>query len=157
MLYTGKDTPLVVDGKRYMLSRFTRALEDEFVEWAKSVLPNPIAVIGAGLSKLPANVQEMLVKEAVAKACALQSFFNPDIQSLVGTPAGSVKLFSLLLRKYQPELTEDDVINLIGKAGRDEDLKKAFRQVYGTVPEDEGEKDIQVMSDMGLIEPEKKG
>lgn len=112
--YVGKEQTIVVDGKSYKLSRLTRATMKEFAEWAKSLIPNPLDVVAERLdqfAKYP-HLQEVMVKDAVARSKTFGDFNSPEVQSIMSSMDGQIKMVSMLLKPNHPELTEDEVFDI---------------------------------------------
>lgn len=108
-MHLGRDIPFTLAGKTYTLSRFTRRILNDFLEWADAVLPHPLDELKGRLDGFPKDVQEMLVKDAVANARLRKSVTNPEVNRLMNSEQGAFKVLHLLLAKHHTDLTEDDV------------------------------------------------
>ncbi len=114
----GKEGSLTVNGKSYRFSRLTTEIEEKFLDWANKKLGNPVEKLikEKTLEGFPPHLQELLLQDAINKRDLRNHPQSPEIQQLKTTPAGSRKLFALMLEKYQPDLTEEEVGELIDNA-----------------------------------------
>lgn len=102
-----------VDGVEYRLSKFTLDLYQEFLAWSVTQLPDPFAGLAERIKDLPPDLQRHAYDKAEAKAELRGTMADPDVQRLLNTPAGAGKVFSLLLRKHHPQLTEADALRIV--------------------------------------------
>lgn len=114
MNYIGKETTIKVGDKEYKLSRLSRSIMREFVEWAKTLLPDPLEAALDAVKQLSGHLelQQLLVKEALNERKSYLDFRSPEIQELLDTFDGQVKMVQLLLKKNHPNLNEDDCFDI---------------------------------------------
>ena len=108
-----QEIALTIGGQEYKLSKFTVALYQEFLGWAKAVLPDPWEGIADRLKGLPDNLAKYLIDKTEERAAKRGTLADPDTESLAQTPAGLRKILSLLFRKHQPHMTEDQISEVI--------------------------------------------
>lgn len=118
-----------INGVDYKLSKFTLPLYTEFLDWAKAQLPDPFEGLAERIKGLSDHLAKHLIDKAEERASQTKTINHPDIQALTQSPEGLRKIFALLFRKHQPNLTEDDVMEIVegGIAEYGEDL---FRQIF---------------------------
>ena len=132
-----QETTVTVNGVTYKLSKFTIPLYQEFVTWAKGKLPDPFDGIAERVKGLSPEIAKYIIDKAEAKAAKRGTLNDPEIEALASTPEGMAKMLSLLFRKYQPSMTEAEVMDVIekGVAEHGEDfLAGAFPEKPGAVP-----------------------
>ena len=119
-----QEITLTIGGQDYKLSKFTVALYQEFLGWAKSVLPDPWENIAEKIKGLPDHLAKYLIDKAEDRAAKRGTLADPDTESLAQTPAGLRKILSLLFRKHQPHMTEEQITAVIeqGIAEKGEDF-----------------------------------
>ncbi len=108
MNHIGRETYVEVEGRKYRLSRFTRKLVSAFLDWSEAVLPNPFDAIKGKLDGLPEFAQQLIVKDAIEAAKLRKSLNSPEVQALMGTDKGLMKIICLLFSTHHPELTVED-------------------------------------------------
>lgn len=112
--YIGKEQTITVSGKQYKLCRLTRSIMREFAEWAKALIPNPLDVVAEKLpqfDKYP-HLQEIMVKDAVAKSKTYGDFNSPEVQAVMNSMDGQIKMTTLLLKPNHPDITEDEAFQI---------------------------------------------
>jgi hypothetical protein len=138
MDYIGKETFVEVGGQKYKLARFDRNILEGFIEWAGKELPSPLEVIKAHIKDFTPRQQELMIKEAVAGARSKLSLNSPEVQNLLGTPKGVIKVTSLLFQRHHPELTEKDVERIYDQCEQehgDDYLWKKIEVASGRFPQ----------------------
>ena len=116
-MHVGREQEFTALGKRWKLGRLTRAVWDEFLAWARTVLPDPLDVIAAKVDRLPEALQKQAVRDAIELS---QNYLSPDspaVRELLGSLPGSVRMLWLLLRKHQPQVTEDEAFEMLVEVG----------------------------------------
>jgi len=106
---------IAVGGQQYRLSKFTLELYQEYLIWAKSVLPDPFDGLAERIKGLSPDLQRYAYDKAEAKAKVRGTMNDPDVQELMKSVDGIKKLFHLLFRKHHPELSESQVATIIEK------------------------------------------
>ncbi len=126
-----RESTITLNGKEYRLAKATTNRLDEFVEWCKTKLPNPIKLAGELIGSFPAEHRELLVRVAMEEGSSPLSINSPRVQALASTPDGSVRLFHILIKPNHPEVTLDELAEWMKNADATE-LQKAFAKVSGT-------------------------
>lgn len=113
----GKEQVITIEGKQYKLARLTRGIMKDFANWAKSLLPNPLDVVAQKLHLFKdfPELQQMMVKEAVKDAKTFGEITSPEVQEIMDSFDGQVKMVTMLLQVHQPEITEDVAFDLAMK------------------------------------------
>jgi hypothetical protein len=151
---TGQEQSIEVNGKTYILSRLTRAIMSEFVQWAKSQLPNVLDVISERIDKFPKDLQELMVKEAVKNSRMQLDFYSDEIQLLMNSPDGLTKMTELLLRKHHPDIQEDEAwevaMQITEKILESPDgASKSADESTGSIPDVESSTQPDLLTDEG--------
>lgn len=110
--HIGKETFIEVGGKRYKLSRWTRELDNQFVEWALAQLPDPVEEARKNMKGFPEHCQAIIVKEALEVKRKRDTGVSEEIGDIRTSQKGAWKVLCLLLQKHYPDMTERDVGNL---------------------------------------------
>lgn len=100
---------ILVQGKTYNLPRFDGKLVSEFYAWAKARVPDPLASIAATLKDLPADIARDLALAAYNRRLQPLAVDSDEIQAVQQTPEGVLHLLTLLLKRHQPDITEEQV------------------------------------------------
>jgi len=129
-----KEATIKLNGKDYRLAKATVNRLDEFVDWCKTKLPNPIKAAGECIASFPKEYQDLLVRVAVSEGTSPLTISSPRVQALAASPDGMVRMFHILLKPNHPEVTLDDLSAWIKDADAGE-LQAAFSKVSATKPE----------------------
>lgn len=124
-----QEQALVVNGTTYKLSKFTLPLYEEFLTWAKSRLPDPFEGIAEKVKGLPDHLARHMIDRAEERAARRGSLTDPDVQAVAESPEGLRKIYSLLFRKYQPSMTEEQVMAVV-EEGIEQHGSDFFRQLF---------------------------
>lgn len=154
MQHLGTEVELEVSGQKYRLSRFSRKIVRQFIDWAQTVLPDPLAIVKDKLRDFPANIQEIMVRDALAQARMRRSVNNPEIQALMTTPEGGMKLLALMFQAHHPDLSETQVEEIYEACAREHGegyLERKLVQAAGEMPVNEREAEREVMTEAGLL------
>lgn len=100
MNHVGREQTIRLDGRAYRLSRFTRGLFRLWIEWAKTVVPDPRDGLDAYLFRFPAHVQFRILEEVNAILDGRDDLTDPDLAALWQSEEGVGKAFCLLLEKF---------------------------------------------------------
>lgn len=124
--YIGKETAVEVNGKTYTLSRMTRKILNEWLEWAEPQLVNPLDVVKGHLDGFTKEQQDLIIKEALKAARQRRDVTSPEVQGFMSTPAGMTHLVQLLLKDHHPDVTEDEAFEVAQAKGDDfrDDVKQ---------------------------------
>ena len=136
--HIGRETYIEANGKRYKLPRLTRRIREELTEWALSKLkPDTLE----NSKKLKEFLSEAAYEATVLtcwRADQMElNFFHPRVEELYTSPEGLEKGLTLLLQAENPELTEEQCIDILGDATYENDLEyllDKWRQVEGRTP-----------------------
>lgn len=95
----------------------------------RAALPRPVTVADKYTS-----IADMLAQRALDKASSCVSFNSPEMQSLMTNPVGSGYIVWLLLRKHQPDVTEDTAFDVGMELAQRGELPEIFNTTQGKVP-----------------------
>lgn len=130
--HIGREQVLEIAGRKWKLSRWERRIWWELLQWARPQIPDPVETIAKHLDKLPDKLASYAVDKALAASRTFLSVNSPEVDSLLESLEGMVKVLHLLLLEHQPSITEDEAYCLamhvaktdpVGKDGK----KKANR------------------------------
>lgn len=159
MSYIGQESKLTINGKTYRLARFDRRLANDFVKWARSVLPNPLQSIAEVVKDLPPELAEKLAMKAYEDSRELLDISSPRVQELLETLPGLIKLSSLLIQRNHPELSDDETWAIIEQCIEQEGeaaVTSKVAEATGEMPVDPQAAEIAMYEAKGWIAPEKK-
>ena len=131
--HIGRESEIQAIGSTWKVGRWTRAVWADWLDWAKTQLPDPLAIVKKDLETWPKEVQEYLVRQALDRATRALSIGSPEVSLLLDSPEGSCRLLYHLLKKNHPDVTEDDAMDILFEVGQEE-LKKRFDKAAGTPP-----------------------
>ncbi len=154
MEHLGKEVIIEVNGRKYRLSRFTRRIANEFLDWADKYLGSPLARAKEHIKDFPEHLQAIIVKDALELARMRRSITSPEIQNLLATPEGSTRLFYLLFKDHQPTMTEAEVDNVCNDYTVEnglEGLGVLFSVAAGRMPKPESEAEKEALQSMGAL------
>lgn len=108
-------------GKTYNLVEFTQKMGDEYLEWAKTALPDPLEGLTKSpvFSKLTPRLQEVAVKAAVQCYRKPLAADGQEMEALQRTKEGATKMIEMVYKPYNPTLTIDEILE-INKQALDE-------------------------------------
>ena len=112
MSHIGRETYVEVGPNRYRLSRYTREMDEQFVKWAMSTLPDPLEQAKKDIQGFSPEIANMIVREALATKRKRDTGMSEDVQAIRSSQKGQWKMLSLLFQKHNPELSERDVGNV---------------------------------------------
>ena len=138
--HIGQEQTIKVNGRDWRLSRWTRAIWREWLEWAKKQIPDPVEECAKILDKFPKDLQEKMVTWALEKKSRVLSLGSPEVNALFDDPEGTCHLLYLLLKKHQPDATEDDAMDVFNALGQ-EVLNKHFDLAAGVGKDNPGKDD----------------
>lgn len=131
--HIGKEKEIKALGKDWKLARWTREVWDQWLEWAKTRIPDPLERIRPSIEQWPERVQDLLVERAMEKATTVLTMGSPEVQGLMDSLEGLSYLFYLLLRKNHPDVTEDEALAIVLEVGETE-AAAAAKVASGQVP-----------------------
>ncbi len=142
--YRGRETTFTVLGQTWRVSRAEVDRWDEFLEWAGTVLPDPLEEAEKQIEKLAGREydlrqrkdvpddakarqlhflqgqQDRLLRVAMDKACSYLALNSPEVNSLVRSPRGGAQLLYTLLREHQPGIDLDTCWHIMVNISADE-------------------------------------
>lgn len=130
MTHLSQEQSVKVGGTHYKLSRFTLPLLQEFLRWALSQLPDPYSGLADKIKGFSPDMAKYMIDKAETRSMARHDINDPEIQTLLGSVAGTKKVLALLMRKYQPSLTEEQVSD-IADQGIEEHGEDFFTMCFG--------------------------
>lgn len=134
--HVGREQTITALGREWTLARWDRRVWADFLEWAKTVLPNPAAEAAAFLALLPPTdevTRRAVVAEALKCKMDYLSVASPRVVDLIGTIEGTTKLVALLLQKYQAGTTDETAFEIIMAAGKDR-MQGVLQDCAGVLP-----------------------
>lgn len=133
------DITLTIGGMPYRLSNFTAEMQQEFCDWSKTVLYDPVRDVLAYIKDIPEKLQKDLLNDAFRRKSLRGSVTDPDLDALEHSFQGITKIYQLMFRKHHPNLTERDIANLMNQAHEElgeEGLEEVFGIAKGKFPLD---------------------
>lgn len=125
------EATITLNGKQYRLAKATVTRLEQFVDWCRPKLKNPIVAAGEAIESFPVALQHLLVKVAVEEGSSPLTITSPRVQALSQTPEGMAKMCHILISPNHPEVTVDDLASWIVNADAGE-LQRAFNKVTGS-------------------------
>lgn len=135
MLSLGQESTVEALGRTWRLSRLELRVIREFRDWIKQREGDPFARCdGKWFDKLPAEEQVRRVKEAESVAEQLRCFtLQCELaKKWTATEEGIGKLGQLMLREYQPGVTEEQAFAIFQEVGGQ--MQKAMAEAAGEMP-----------------------
>ena len=151
----GSQVEVMIGGRSITFSRFTRKILRAFFDWAVSVLPNPLDEARKQIKDFPIDIQKMIVADALERSKNLRTLNNPDVQALIQTPEGSMKIIELLVREKHPHFTSQEVEDLYEQGLVEYGshyFPKIFSMATGTMSVDEEKVIKEELIKMGVLE-----
>lgn len=126
--YVGQECEREILDQRWRFDRWELHILDEWTEWARSQLPDPIERAAAVIEKMMVTeeniedsatlarrnkIKDEIMFAATKQANSYLAFNSPEVQSLIQSPRGAAQLICLLLKKYQPNVTADEAFRLV--------------------------------------------
>lgn len=140
MNHIGQESKLSIGGKVYTFSRFERHQLRAFLEWANNKLGCPLQEVKKIVDGFPPAMQTLLVNDALERKRNRQNPNSEEIQALMSSQDGAMKLIYLLFQKHHPELTDSDIEKLYDQALLEHGenfLKPIMEKANGVTPVDE--------------------
>jgi len=131
--HLGRESELTALGRTWRISRWTRKIWNDWLDWAKTVLPDPVDTAQKRIEKWPAHLQAEVARDALDRANMGLSIGSRPVSALMDSPEGACQLLYLLLKKHQPDVTEDDAMDILMEVGL-EAVQKRFDRASGTPP-----------------------
>lgn len=134
--HVGREQTITALGREWTLARWDRRVWADFLDWAKTVLPNPAAEAAAFLALVPPSdevTRRAIVAEALKCKMDYLSVASPRVVDLIGTLEGTTKLVAILLQKHQPGTTDETAYEIITSAGKDR-MQDVLQACAGVLP-----------------------
>lgn len=128
--HVGREQTIEACGRVWRVSRWTRAVWAEWLAWARSVLPDPVEVALKHLDTIPPDLRDSWVRMALDRKLTFLSLGSPEVRTLLTSLEGTVRVLWILLKKYQPDATEDDAFDVAMELGQAE-LDALVKRVSG--------------------------
>ena len=133
MAHLGRETEVQALGRIWKLARFDRTIWRQWMDWAKTQLPDPVEEALKIIDRLPEKVAGEVVRKALDEKTSHLGLGSPKVNGLLGSVEGSAYLTYLLLRKHQPEAGEDEGMLIVFELGL-QAMQEKFNQASGTMP-----------------------
>ncbi len=141
--FRGREVEAKALGQTWRFSRWTLNILDEFLDWARTVLPDPLVVAETALLRLQRNArairenkntdeeekafllqcnhenQERWGRLAMDEATSYLGMGSEQFQSLLNSARGAARLGMLLLRKHHPDINEETAFAIASEIGGD--------------------------------------
>lgn len=129
---TAAPVPITIAGRPYRIGPLKLREEGELVAYLRTVVPRPTTVIREVLDLFPPEDRR---RELIAAIQADKEWppapVSPEGQKiLMGTPEGQRYFLGVVLRKYQPQLTDADIDAIMGEWD-DEDFLVVYHIAFG--------------------------
>lgn len=121
-----------IGGDTYLITPLDARLAQEFLDHAKTHMPDPVKEVVAASQDIPEGPHrdrflEKHLDEAFARKRHRGTHTDPDLDDYTRRE-GHRKLFALLFKRHHPDLTEDEAFDLALK-GIEEHGSDVFQQV----------------------------
>lgn len=129
-----KELTVNIDGNPYRLTALDARQFQEFLDFAKASMPNPVdAVLETAARLLDGPVKDRFLDkhldEAFNAVKLRGTLADPDLDEFIRSAPGHTKLFSLMFRKHHPHLTADECVDLVVK-GIEEHGPELFQDLH---------------------------
>ncbi len=112
-----KEYTIKINGNVYRLNSFTVRHTQELLDYAKKVLPDPVTVLLETANLLPEGQKEKFLEKHLDSAYEekkkIGTLNGTNLEEVMKTPNGFKKMCHLMFTKHHPNLTEDDVEELM--------------------------------------------
>lgn len=131
--HVGRPQQVIALGQTWTLSRWDRRTWAEFLDWAKTQLPDPRKTAAEFLAMLPHDdpSRESIVAKALDEANTHLSISSPRVKALLESSAGVTRLVYLLLKPNHPEITEETAYDIVTTA---DNLNDVLTKCAGVAP-----------------------
>ena len=148
--FCGRECEAEALGQRWRFGRWTLRVLDDWTEWARTQLPNPIDEAAAAIERMEADeekrkitdpkllarrnkIKDELVTAAIRQASSYLAFSAPEVQSLLNSPRGGAHLVRELLKGNHPDITEEKAFDLAQAMGMEE-MERVMLTTSGKAP-----------------------
>ena len=158
----GREVTFKVNEIHYTLSRWTRAIDEEWTAWAQSQLPPKPALDFTSVKKfmegLDIELQKTIVNDQLQLAREETKRWEENnrkqIDEIRSSGKGVIKILGILLRKHHGNLSEEKLIEIYDKAEAENGytyMANLFAQTSGTTPEEYAELEKRWLQKEGLL------
>lgn len=123
-----REVTLKIGGNPYRLTALDARREQEFLDFARSKLPDPVQEVIDTAARLPDGYREKFLDQkldaAIERGRLRGTPLDPDLEAFTRTKEGLTKMFALFLRPHHPHLTEADVWELLNQSAEEGDLER---------------------------------
>lgn len=150
MKHVGREQTVYAEDRAYRLSRFTRGLVRRWIEWAKSVLPDPCEGLGEYLYRFPPAVQLRILEETNAILEAREDLDDPEMRFLWESEEGLRQMFFLMLEKHHWNERPEPVYEAVRQK---HDLRELVLTASGSLPKTQREIQDAYYASLGWLPP----
>lgn len=144
--YHGRECQAHALGQTWTFSRWTIDILDDWTDWARHHLPDPIAKANAEIERMMeeeegwvaaartdadkeklrtrlkrrAKMKDELVTAAMKQATSYLDFTSAEVQSLLHSIRGTSHLCLLLMQRHHPDITEERAFEIVTALPEDE-------------------------------------
>lgn len=136
----GQTKKISIGGKLWTLSAFKTRHAMAFIDWAKTVLPDPIEIVAKLLPGLTPENQLTMAQQAYKDATMPAELSDVRITALMQTREGAKKLFELLLEDHHPGLSNQETHELFCITADESKISSVLDAAIGSVPQSPVEK-----------------
>lgn len=135
MLELGKESPVEVDGKTWILGRMELSIIRGFRDWIKAQIGDPFDKVERVLKFIDKDEALARIKAAEAIRDQLEGFSlqTPLAKEWMGSELGMTELIRLLLQKRHPGTTSEEAFQLLMAMGG-QLTAETLQQAQGSVP-----------------------
>jgi len=140
MLSLGKETPVTVDGKPFIIGRLTVGVIKSFRDWIQEQIGDPFAEVERFMERMPPewSIHALRAAGEVRDQLASFSLQCPLAKRFLTTEAGMARLVQGLLQAHHPHVTEGEAFAVMLALGEDQ-TAKAIAAAAGEVPAKNGQ------------------
>jgi hypothetical protein len=131
-----KEVTVKVGDVPYRLTSLNARQLQEFLDFARKAMPDPVAEVFEVANQLPeGKVKDDFLARHLDAAFERKrlrgTLTDPDLEAFQHSLPGAKKAASLMFRKYHPELPEDEAFDLVLKMGEDPAAEQALAALRG--------------------------
>lgn len=137
--HVGREQTVYAMGRSWTLARWERYVWADFLEWAKTQLPDPAIAARDLLAVIPPEDEasrRQVVADAIKAKATYLSLNSPQVKELLDTLEGCVQLTYLLLKRHHPDATPDVAYDLVMAVGA-EQMGRTLQACAGVVPKEQ--------------------
>jgi hypothetical protein len=131
-----RDVTIKVGGVPYRLTSLSARQVQEFLDYAKRAMPDPVAEVLDTAKELPeGKLRDEFVTRHLDAAFERKrlrgTLTDPDLVGFQESLDGLKKAAALMFKRYHPELSEDEVFDLVVAMSEDDEAQKALADLRG--------------------------